>query len=114
MPDHIHILAEGTSLTADALEFVRYFKQRTGLQFKQQTHKSLWEFSSYDHILPAQDEVVEVARYIWWNPVRKKLCKFPRDYPFSGSQTLNWMQQSSMEPNWAAPYCRARTAKAPV
>jgi REP-associated tyrosine transposase len=64
MPDHVHVLAEGVRATANALEFVRHFKQLTGFRFKQQTHKALWEFSFYDHVLSKADEIVEVARYI--------------------------------------------------
>jgi putative transposase len=104
MPDHVHFLGQGTDDTSDALEFVRYFKQRTGFFHKQRTHSVLWESSYYDHILRPQDGVIEVARYIWWNPVRKKLCLRPNDYPFSGSQTLTWMQESEIQSAWSVPW----------
>jgi putative transposase len=114
MPDHVHVLAEGTCPAADALEFVRYFKQVNGFRFKKQAGKNLWEFSFYDHILSASDEIIEVARYIWRNPKRKKLCEFPCDYPFSGSQTLSWMQRSNVAPTWAAPWRGRQAEKARV
>ena len=104
MPDHIHILVEGTSVKSDALEFLRLFKQRTGFYFKKTTHKALWEFSYYDHILRNEDPIVEVARYIWWNPVRKKLCLQPSEFPFSGSQTFSWMQEARTASHWCAPW----------
>jgi putative transposase len=104
MPDHIHILAEATHPTSDALEFARHFKQRTAFFHKQKSQRVLWEFGYYDHILRAQDGLIEVARYIWWNPVRKRLCPRPHDYPFSGSQTLAWMQESQFESTWSAPW----------
>src|ERR1700739_47297 len=77
MPDHIHILAEGTHSDSDALGFVRSFKQQTAFHFKKKTAQILWEFSHYDHILRARDNFVEVSRYIWWNPVCKKLSRAP-------------------------------------
>jgi putative transposase len=104
MPDHIHFLAEGTLPTSDALEFARHFKQGTAFFHKQKTQRVLWEFGYYDHILRAQDGLIEVARYIWWNPVRKKLCVSPNDYPFSGSQTFTWMQESQLPSTWTAPW----------
>jgi hypothetical protein len=94
--------------SGNALEFGRYFKQQTGFAFKRQYAKTLWEFSFYDYILRASDEMIEVARYIWWNPVRKGLCESPGDYRFSGSQTLDWMQQSKQEPSWLAPWSGGR------
>lgn len=104
MPDHVHILAEGTNTTSNALEFIRNFKQQSAFLFKQKTRQLLWEFSYYDFILRSTDSLVEVARYIWWNPVRKNLCHSPADHPFSGSQTIPWMQASQTPPTWLAPW----------
>ena len=104
MPDHIHFLAEGTHSTSDALEFARYFKQRTAFFHKQRAQRVLWEFGYHDHILRAHDGLIEVARYIWWNPVRKKLCLHPNDYPYSGSQTFPWMQDSQFPSTWTASW----------
>jgi len=104
MPDHIHILAEGTLPACDALEFVRRFKQQTAFHFKQTARQLLWQSSYYDHVLRSYDDIIEIARHIWWNPVRKKLCRDPAEYPFSGSQTMPWMQESRTIPTWSAPW----------
>ncbi|MGB9468603.1 MAG: transposase, partial [Candidatus Acidiferrum sp.] len=112
MPDHVHILTEGMHPTSDALEFVRHFKQRTAFGFKRKTQQALWEFSYYDHILSPKDQIIEVARHIWWNPVRKNLCASPPDYPFSGSQTLTWRQESQVLPAWSAPWQTAERGEA--
>jgi REP element-mobilizing transposase RayT len=114
MPDHVHILTEGIHPTADALEFVRHCKQLTAFQFKLKTQRTLWEFSYYDHILSPKDRIIEVARYIWWNPVRKNLCASPGDYPFSGSQTFTWMQDSPVRLAWCAPWQQKKSEKARV
>ncbi len=104
MPDHIHFLVEGTRNDSDLLEFVRLFKQRSGFEFQKLQGESLWEMSYYDHILRSDDTLEEVATYIWWNPVRKHLCAAPHEFPFSGSQTIDWMKRSLLGTRWSAPW----------
>src|SRR5437016_2455394 len=106
MPDHIHILVGGTRDTCDLLEFIRVFKQRPAYEFRQTSGQPLWETGFYDHVLRPHDKIDDVASYIWWNPVRKNLCKYPSDYQFSGSQTIDWIRKSSAVPLWFAPWKR--------
>ncbi len=94
MPDHLHFLAHGTQPTSNLFELVRVFKLRTAYDFKKESNRRLWEMSFYDHILRKGDEIEGVACYIWANPVRKQLCTRPEDYPFSGSQTIEWIKKS--------------------
>jgi hypothetical protein len=54
--------------------------------------------------LRPSDAIEDVACYIWWNPVRKHLCANPREYPLSGSQTLDWMKHSWLAPRWQPPW----------
>jgi REP element-mobilizing transposase RayT len=95
MPDHLHILAEGAHDNSNLREFIRLFKQRTAFAFRQSHNSALWEMSYYDHILRSHDSIEQIATYIWSNPVRNHLCPTPADYPYSGSQTIPWMQQKS-------------------
>ncbi len=110
MPDHVHLLAQGTHAACDLLEFVRVFKLRTAFDFKKSHGARLWEKSYYDHTLRQDDAIEDVACYIWWNPVRKKLCAAPGDFPFSGSQTIEWMRHAASESSWSAPW----KEKAPI
>ena len=98
MPDRLHMLAEGTSEKSDALEFIRIFKQRSAFEFRQRRGQTLWELSYYDRVVRSSDSIIEIARYIWWNPVRKKLCHRPQEYPHSGSQTFSWMKEAQIPP----------------
>ena len=104
MPDHIHVLIGGTTDTADATQFIRLFKQRTGYEFRKSGEQRLWEKTYYDHILRRGDSIASVACYIWWNPVRKNLCSHPSEFAFSGSLTMDWTQQSLAVPRWSAPW----------
>jgi putative transposase len=83
MPDHAHILvkvAEGESLS----EFMRHFKQISSFRAKRLTGGSLWQISYYDRLLRKPEAILDVARYIWENPVRAGLVENRLDYPHSG------------------------------
>ena len=110
MPDHLHILTEGIQDSSDLREFVRLLKQRTAFDFRKSRDRRLWESSYYDHILRSTDVIEEVAAYIWWNPVRRKLCDEPHEYPFSGSQTIDWIRRSLLGTRWLAPWKRKSPA----
>lgn len=104
MPDHAHVLVEGTHQRCDLREFVRLFKQRSSFEFRRSHRRTLWEMSYYDHILRQNDHIEDVACYIWWNPVRKRLCLQPCDFPFTGSQTIDWMKRSLLGTKWETPW----------
>jgi len=87
MPDHAHLLVEvpeRVSLGA----FVRHFKQLSGYALKRNTGFEAWQVSYYDHILRKEENILDVARYIWDNPVRKGLVSERAEYPFSGPRHL--------------------------
>ena len=104
MPDHVHILAEGIHDRCDLREFIRLFKLRTAFAFRKLRGRALWEKSYYDHVLRSSDVVEDVACYIWWNPVRKKLCAHPGEFPYSGPQTIDWIRRSALGTSWSAPW----------
>ncbi len=92
MPDHLHLLVNGTRGTSDCLAFTHRFKQRSAHAFKQRTGRRLWQHKSYDHVLRQRERWQAAAYYMWMNPVRKGLCDRPEQWPFSGSQTMDWRQ----------------------
>ncbi|MGE0056819.1 MAG: transposase [Dehalococcoidia bacterium] len=87
MPDHVHVLAEvggGASIT----EFARRFKLLSGYRLKQHTGEFAWQVSFGDHVLRREEALLDVARYIWENPVKEGLAADWRDYPHSGPREL--------------------------
>jgi putative transposase len=104
MPDHSHVLTEGLHDRSDLHEFIRVLKQRSAFAFRKSHSRRLWEMSYHDHILRPSDGIEDVACYIWWNPVRKKLCAHPQEFPFSGSQTIDWIKRSAAVPSWTPPW----------
>jgi len=104
MPDHLHLLTNGTHAAADCLAFNKTFKQRSGFAFKQRIRRPLWQDRPYDHILRPDENWEAVAYYIWMNPVRKGLCTRPEDWPFSGSMTVDWKRLLTPPRNpWVPP-----------
>jgi REP-associated tyrosine transposase len=104
MPDHVHALVMGVSETSDLLVFLKGLKQKTAYEFQGKFHRMLWQKRFHDHILRQEDAVERVAAYIWMNPVRKRLCKDLREYPFSGSFVIDWAKASMPVETWLPPW----------
>jgi REP element-mobilizing transposase RayT len=85
MPDHAHLLAEGTTFQSDLPRFVSCFKQKTGFRFSKERGARLWQDGYHDRILRDDEATLAVVRYILENPVRKKLVSRFSEYPYSGS-----------------------------
>ena len=78
MPEHVHLLVAGDD-EAPLVRFVQHFKQATGHR-----HPGLWQRSYYDHILRQEEDLEDVARYIWSNPVRAGMVENVLAHPYSG------------------------------
>jgi len=107
MPDHLHLLVQGTSAQSDLMRFVNVFKQKSAFEYSKKTGVALWQFKYYDHILRRRDLAARVMAYIWMNPVRKGLVRAVVDYPFSGSFTAPWKEQERISvEDWVPPWKR--------
>lgn len=85
MPDHVHLLVEGTSDDSDLQEFVRVWKQQTSFAAKRSHGTALWQRGYYGHILRSDESLEQKVRYVLENPVRAGLVESPADYPWVGS-----------------------------
>jgi putative transposase len=104
MPDHVHLLLQGSAAESNLAAFLRSFKQSTAQKYLAKTGHRLWQKRFYDYILRPRDSADSVAWYIWLNPVRKGLCVLPEEYPFSGSFTLPWPRSSPSDLKWSPPW----------
>ena len=104
MPDHVHLLLEGTSSGANLREAVRAWKQRTGYAWKKRMGSQLWQPGFHDRILREGDDTRAVVRYVLQNPVRAGLVKSAGDYPWVGSSRYVVAQleehAGDWRPNW--------------
>jgi len=104
MPDHAHLLVEGTSPESKLPSFLNIFKQKSAFEYRRKTGLFLWQLKCYDHILRRRETMEKVAAYIWMNPVRKGLVREPWDFPFSGSLTMPWKHNSLPIDAWVPPW----------
>jgi putative transposase len=88
MPDHLHLLVEGTTATADAKRFFRLAKQYSGYHYARAHRNRLWQRYGYEHLLRPDQLWEEVAKYILENPIRAGLAVTCDAYPFTGSEVF--------------------------
>ena len=88
MPDHAHLLVEGTADKADFCRFAAMSKQRSAYYTRLLTSGRLWQPGYFERVLRDEDDTFNVARYVLHNPVRAGLVTSPADYPFLGSAVL--------------------------
>jgi REP-associated tyrosine transposase len=113
MPDHFHILVSGLDPASSLLPFIKNLKLTTSREYQKNFGEALWQKKFYDHILRPRDNAAGVARYIWMNPVRKGLCKDPRQYPYSGSFVMDWKKAISPVESWVPDWkAKARGTEA--
>ncbi|HEX5411711.1 MAG TPA: transposase [Terriglobia bacterium] len=90
MPDHVHLELSGQSDDSDAIRLLHDFKGTATARARGLGVRKLWERGFYDHILRENDDHNAVAWYIFNNPVRKGLVQDARDWPYSGSWSMDW------------------------
>jgi putative transposase len=73
MPDHAHLLVQGTAETSDLKRFAKMAKQRSGGIHRRQCGVRLWQEGYFERVLRDGDDVQEIARYIVENPIRAGL-----------------------------------------
>jgi putative transposase len=85
MPDHVHLLTEGTEERADCRRFIVRGKQYSAFCYARQFGGRLWQRYSFDRVLRGDEATLVVARYILANPVRAGLVGRVEEYPYVGS-----------------------------
>jgi REP element-mobilizing transposase RayT len=83
MPDHWHgLVALGEDIDLPAT--IRALKTNTARQVRLDDPRlpRIWAQGYHDHALRAEEDMVDVARYVVLNPVRAGLVRRVGDYPF--------------------------------
>jgi putative transposase len=68
MPDHVHLLVEGMTVTSDLRRFVKMAKQRSGGVHRRRHGVRLWQEGYYERVLRDRDDAPDFVRYIANNP----------------------------------------------
>ena len=77
MPDHLHLLVEGTAERSNLPPFVALAKQRAAFVVRRALRRRLWQPGYFERVLRDGDDSFAVARYIVQNPVRAGLIGSP-------------------------------------
>ena len=85
MPDHLHLIIEGTAAHSGLKDFIHRAKQYSAFYYKRQVGSRLWQRYGYEHVIRDRERLGALVRYVLENPVRAGLVKEPRDYAFLGS-----------------------------
>ena len=86
MPDHFHVLL--TPAANKSLErVVQYIKGGSAreLGIEKNMHFPVWQRGFSDHRVRNEDDFVTHVRYIWQNPVKRKLVLEPSEYRWSSA-----------------------------
>ena len=87
MPDHFHGLLRLGENEATLAKVVGELKGSSAYWINKELKQKgkLWQPCFYDHALRNEENRTNIARYIVANPLRKKLVKNIRNYPFWNS-----------------------------
>ena len=85
MPDHLHLVVEGTTEESDLRRFVKLSKQRSAFTFARLAGQPLWQDGYFERVLRQDEDAKVIARYILENPVRAGIVEWPADYRYLGS-----------------------------
>ena len=89
MPDHLHLLVEGTSRQLRRQAVYRATEAVPGYYYSAAYHEKLWQRYGFEHVLRDDEITMVVAKYILENPIRAGLVERVEDYPFVGSMVYS-------------------------
>jgi len=84
MPDHAHLLVEGTTAASDLRRFVSRFKQQTGFTFAAQRGARLWQDGYHDRIPRRRSDADDRSLHSRESRQGRLVARFD-EYPHSGS-----------------------------
>jgi len=89
MPDHLHIIVKGNRKDSNIKKGIEIFKQKTGYWLSKNLLNIKWQKDYYDHIIRNEEDIQNQIKYILNNPVRTKIVKNWKEYPYKGSTIYN-------------------------
>jgi putative transposase len=85
MPDHLHLVVEGTDVHWDLRRFTARAKQQIGFELRAFVGGRLWQDGYYERVLRADEDTNAIVRYVLENPVRAGLARAIGEYPHAGT-----------------------------
>ena len=85
MPDHLHLILQRLHPAGDLRRCIREFQRASADQFSRWWGGRLWQDGHFDRALRHDERTAPLARYLFENPVRRRLARTPLEYPYLGS-----------------------------
>jgi REP element-mobilizing transposase RayT len=73
MPDHLHLIAEGTRADSDMRRFVKIAKQMSSFYLRGCGYSPLWQEGYHDRIVRRTEDLSRYIQYIRDNPLKAGL-----------------------------------------
>jgi len=89
MPDHLHLLVQGTSTDATLRPFIKCWRQRSAHAFLRVKRQRLWQIGYWERVVRSTEDLQQVAGYIVANPVRAGLARSVDDWPHVGGRLID-------------------------
>jgi putative transposase len=86
MPDHVHLFARGAIDAKPLASWVGSWKSVSSRRLKVTigANPPIWQADYFDRFLRSRESYRDKWDYVALNPVRKKLCERPEDWPWKG------------------------------
>jgi len=85
MPDHLHVMIQGTEDDSRPKRAMGKFKTDSGEWLLRNHPQFQWQTDYHDHICRKGADWRRHAFYILQNPMRAGIAEDPYSYPFTGS-----------------------------
>ena len=82
MPDHLHLLVQGTQSTSDMRKFVKTAKQMAAFHLRGCGYRPLWQEGYHDRVVRRGEDLSNYIRYIRENPTKAGLPEERSREPF--------------------------------
>ena len=92
MPDHIHLFCAPAGPDHPELSvWVKCWKTYASIRWPRRSEQPIWQKSFWDTQLRRSERYEDKWDYVVQNPVRKRLCGNPNEWPFQGEiNVLPW------------------------
>ena len=89
MPEHVHLILQGTTFSANVWRAIVDFKQQSGFWLGEHRQMYRWQRGFFDHIIRQNEDLSAQIRYISQNPIRRGLVQAWDEYPYTGAHGIH-------------------------
>lgn len=87
MPDHVHFFSKPALTAKPIADWMKTWKSVSSRRIAAgaKADQPIWQEDYFDHYVRSASAYGEMWEYVRQNPVRKRLCVCPEDWPYQGT-----------------------------